>query len=141
MDCPRWSLRVGQARPFGTQGQVSAIGKQPVDEAVYLDYTGFATDQQGDPRRHGGVEKAVHHYASEHYAAWRQELEQVKGVRNLAVGGFGENISTRGLTEQNVAVGDIFRLGEALLQVTQPRQPCWKQIGRASGRERVCQSG
>jgi MOSC domain-containing protein YiiM len=93
---------------------------------VYLDYDGFVADRQGDPRHHGGPEKAVHHYASEHYAFWRRELMPFPDVRNMAVGGFGENISTLGLTEENVCVGDVFQLGGATIQVTQPRQPCWK---------------
>ena len=111
--------------PFGPRGQPSAIAKQPV-ASQYLDYTGFDSDQQGDPVHHGGPQKAVHHYAFEHYAAWQRELKAIDGVRNLAIGGFGENLSTLGLTEANVAIGDIFTLGDAVIQVSQPRQPCWK---------------
>jgi len=120
------SLRTGSPRPFGPRGQPSAIHKLPVSEAVYLDRTGFASDQQGDPRHHGGPEKAVHHYPAEHYAVWQHDLAGLRRVRNLRIGGFGENISTLGLTEANVSIGDVFRLGEALIQVSQPRQPCWK---------------
>lgn len=126
MNWPLLSLRVGQPQVFGPQGQPSAIDKHSVDQPVYLDYDGFTTDQQGDPRHHGGPEKAVHHYASDHYPFWRQELQQFADARNLTIGGFGENISTLGLTEENICVGDVFRLGGATIQVTQPRQPCWK---------------
>lgn len=119
------SLRVGAPKPFGPRGEPSAIAKQPV-ASQYLDYTGFGADQQGDPVHHGGPQKAVHHYAFEHYAPWRRELSALEGVQNLAMGGFGENLSTIGLTEANVAIGDIFTLGRAVIEVSQPRQPCWK---------------
>lgn len=126
MNWPLLSLRVGTPRPFGPKGQPSAIDKQAVAESAYLDFTGFTDDRQGDPSHHGGPEKAVHHYASEHYAVWRRELARYDGLQNMDIGGFGENVSTIGLTEANVAVGDIFTLGHAVIQLTQPRQPCWK---------------
>ena len=119
------SLRVGAPKPFGPRAEPSAIAKQPV-ASQYLDYKGFDADQQGDPVHHGGPQKAVHHYAFEHYAVWRRELSGLDGVQNLATGGFGENLSTIGLTEANVAIGDTFALGRAVIQVSQPRQPCWK---------------
>ncbi|HEY9280442.1 MAG TPA: MOSC domain-containing protein [Eoetvoesiella sp.] len=112
--------------PFGPRGELSAIHKMPVTDAAYLDLDGFSVDEQGDTRNHGGAEKAVHHYASEHYAAWQNELRDFSGVTSLGPGGFGENLSTRGLTEDNVAIGDTFILGQAVIQVSQPRQPCWK---------------
>lgn len=123
---PLLSLRTGCAKTFGPLGQLSAIHKQAVARPVHLYCTGFESDQQGDPVHHGGIEKAVHHYASEHYAAWQHEMGGRPNVQNLAIGGFGENLSTLGLTETNVAIGDIFKLGTATIQVSQPRQPCWK---------------
>lgn len=74
--------------------------------------------------RHGGPEKAVHHYPFDHYAKWKSEI----GSHALLdrPGAFGENVSTTGLTEADVAIGDIFRLGHALVHVSQGRQPCWK---------------
>lgn len=120
------SLRVGVATRFGPHGEPSAIDKQPVDTPVYLSLNGFSTDVQGDPKHHGGPEKAVHHYAGDHYAIWQRELAEHDGVTCLSPGGFGENVSTLGLTEAIVAVGDIFSLGRAIVQVSQPRQPCWK---------------
>lgn len=125
MGWPLLSLRVGAPKSFGPRRVPSAIAKQAV-ASQYLDYTGFGGDQQGDPVHHGGPQKAVHHYAFEHYAVWRRELSAVDGVRNMEMGGFGENLSTVGLTEDNVAIGDIFQLGQAVIQVSQPRQPCWK---------------
>lgn len=118
-------LLIGQTRPFGPNGEPSAIDKRPVDRPLWLGQTGFASDQQGDPRHHGGLEKAVHHYPAEHYAAWRRELPK-KAHAALQPGGFGENLSTTGLTEANLCIGDRWRLGEALLEVSQPRKPCWK---------------
>lgn len=81
-------------------------------------------DEQGDLRVHGGIEKAVHHYPQEHYAAWRAEL----GANTLldGPGAFGENLNTLGVTEATVCLGDQWRVGDVLLEVTQARQPCWK---------------
>lgn len=118
------SLRVGRARS-GPRDQPTAIEKAAVQQAQFLDHNGFEKDEQGDPVHHGGVEKAVHHYAAEHYPVWQEELASLP-VCNMRIGGFGENISTLGLNESNIAIGDIFELGEALIQVSQPRQPCWK---------------
>lgn len=118
-------LLIGQIRPFGPNGEPSAIDKRPVGQPLWLGPAGFTDDQQGDPRHHGGSEKAVHHYPAEHYAAWRRELPTAAHPA-LQPGGFGENLSTTGLTEANLCIGDRWRLGEALLEVAQPRKPCWK---------------
>ena len=82
-------------------------------------------------RVHGGPDKAVHHYASEHYAAWRQELGASAVLDAPAA--FGENLHSVGLTEADVCLGDQVRIGEALLEVSQARQPCWK-LGERLGR-------
>lgn len=124
---PHWlllSLRIGVAVP-GPRGQPTAIDKQPVTSAQYLEENRFRKDQQGDTVHHGGPEKAVHHYAADHYPKWVEDLAGLP-VQNLREGGFGENLSTLGLTEEDVAIGDIFELGDAVIQVSQPRQPCWK---------------
>lgn len=123
---PLLSLRAGSVRPFGPRNEPSAIDKKPVCSSVYLGPLGLVNDEQGNTRSHGGPEKAIHHYASEHYPFWRAELASEPTVQNLQIGGFGENISTLGLFEDDVAIGDIFQLGEAVLQVSQPRQPCWR---------------
>ncbi|MDP2058036.1 MAG: MOSC domain-containing protein, partial [Thiobacillus sp.] len=117
-------LLIGQARAFGPNGEPSAIDKHGVATPLRLSVTGFLGDEQGDPSRHGGPDKAVHHYPFEHYAAWCRELPDL--AEHFRPGGFGENISTTGLTEQNVCVGDQFSLGTAHIQVAQARQPCWK---------------
>ncbi|RMC36408.1 MOSC domain-containing protein [Paracoccus alkanivorans] len=118
------TLLTGKARPIAGTGHASAIAKAPVKGPLSLGPEGFTGDEQADRRVHGGPEKAVHHYPRDHYPAWRDEI----GAHPLLdqPGAFGENISATGLTEDNVAVGDMFRLGGALIQVSQGRQPCWK---------------
>jgi MOSC domain-containing protein YiiM len=118
-------LLIGRAIPFGPNGEPSAIGKQCATGPLHLSVSGLLGDEQGDHLHHGGPDKALHHYPGEHYAVWRHELPRVAADR-FSTGGFGENLATVGLTEQNVCVGDIFRLGTALIQVSQARQPCWK---------------
>src|SRR5690606_37921148 len=87
------ALLVGPARPYTCPGSRSAIDKRPRDGAVVIGELGLAGDEQGDPRVHGGPDKAVHHYAFDHYAAWRGELDDSPLLH--APGAFGENISTR----------------------------------------------
>jgi len=113
----------GPAQPYA-RGSRSAIHKTPVTGWVRALALGLVDDAQGDPRLHGGLDKAVHHYPLEHYGAWRAEL----GGHALlgAPGAFGENLHGLGLTEASVCLGDRWRAGEALLEVTQARQPCWK---------------
>ncbi|MBK4216957.1 MOSC domain-containing protein [Paracoccus caeni] len=118
------TLLTGKAAPLAGSDSHSGIVKRPVAEALHLGPEGFETDEQADRRVHGGPEKAVHHYPRDHYSAWRDDLGPLPVLREP--GAFGENLSTYGLTEDDVAVGDIFRLGEALIQVSQGRQPCWK---------------
>ena len=118
------ALLAGSARPYTRPGSMSAIDKHPLSDAVAIGELGLAGDEQGDPRVHGGPDKAIHHYAFDHYAAWRDELGALPLLR--APGAFGENVGTRGLDEASVCLGDRFRLGSALVEVSQGRQPCWK---------------
>ncbi len=123
------SVLLGEVRPFGPKGVPSGIDKQAVEFAVRVTAQGLAGDGQGDPRHHGGPEKAIHHYAFDHYPAWRRELGTLSGQAAEVLarpGAFGENVSSGGLTEANVCIGDRFRLGRALVEVSQARQPCWK---------------
>lgn len=121
---PLISLSIGGVAPLGARAAPSGIAKSAVHAPLALSRTGLAGDRQGDPVRHGGPEKAVHHYPFDHYARWASDL----GPHPLldGPGAFGENLSTSGLTEETVAVGDVFRLGTALVEVSQGRQPCWK---------------
>lgn len=105
----------------------SAIGKRPVAGPVAVTARGLIGDAQADLSVHGGPDKALHHYAADHYPAWRSELAR----DDLAPGAFGENIAAYGLTEANVCIGDIFTLGSATVQVSQGRQPCWKLAAHA----------
>lgn len=125
LDCPLLQVRTGIARPLGPRGVPSAIRKEPRDGPVYVAVSGIAGDEQGDRAHHGGPEKAVHHYALEHYELWGRELPQAAPLFEQA-GLFGENFSTLGLDEESVCVGDVFEVGEATLQVSQARQPCWR---------------
>jgi len=102
----------------------SAIAKEPAVGPVAIGPLGLAGDEQGDRVHHGGVDMAIHHYPLDHYPDWRDEL----GDHALlaAPGAFGENISATGLTEADVCIGDRFRLGTALVEVSQGRKPCWK---------------
>jgi MOSC domain-containing protein YiiM len=118
------TLLIGPAKPLAGSTVQSGIIKKPVDRPLQLGPEGFEGDQQADRRVHGGLEKAVHHYPFDHYPRWQEELGALPALGSA--GGFGENISASGLTELTVAVGDVFRLGTALLQVSQGRQPCWK---------------
>lgn len=102
----------------------SAIAKVQVDGELMLSETGLANDEQAETKIHGGPDRALCHYPREHYPHWQQEFPEQAGL--FVAPAFGENLSTLGLTEENVYIGDIFRWGEALIQVTQPRSPCFK---------------
>jgi len=115
---------VGQPRRIDDEGQFSAIWKQPVAGRVRVTREGLVGDAQADRRVHGGPEKAVHQYPGEHYARLAEAFPQAAG--ELLVGSIGENLSTLGADEREVHIGDCYRFGSALLQVSQPRRPCWK---------------
>ncbi len=105
----------------------SAINKYPLGTAMEITPLGLSGDEQADQRYHGGVERALHYYPNEHYDYWQNRFP---GNALFAGSGFGENLSGTGLTEANTRVGDIFRLGQALVQVSQPRSPCFKLNAR-----------
>ena len=99
----------------------TSIFKYPVEGSVRVEKTNIEGDQQADLTVHGGVDKAVYAYPLEHYAFWkamRTDLEFYPGI-------FGENLSVSGMSEQ-VCIGDVFKIGEAVLSVTTPRMPCYK---------------
>ncbi|EIL6899206.1 6-N-hydroxylaminopurine resistance protein [Salmonella enterica] len=102
----------------------SAIAKVQVDGELMLTELGLEGDEQAEKKIHGGPDRALCHYPREHYRYWAQEFTEL--AERFVAPAFGENLSTDGLTEQNVYIGDIFRWGEALIQVTQPRSPCFK---------------
>lgn len=115
----------GRAVPYTRPGSRSAIAKTPVAGPVAVSVLGLDGDEQGDPRVHGGPDKAIHQYAQEHYAPWRAELGALPVLD--ALGAFGENIASTGMTEHTLCLGDQVRVGSnVLLEVSQSRQPCWK---------------
>ena len=117
------SVNVGTPRDFPWQGRMvsTAIFKDPVEGPVPLRRHNFAGDAQADLSVHGGPDKAVYAYPIEHYPGWQVRLD-----RELQPGIFGENLTTEGLVEDHVHIGDVFRFGTAELVVTQPRMPCFK---------------
>jgi MOSC domain-containing protein YiiM len=134
MERPRIvSLQVGLPQRYpnhdeeGTTWE-SGIFKTPVEGAVWLDRLNLAGDGQADLKNHGGEHKAVLMYAAKHYDYWRKVLPD----HAWEYGSFGENLTVAGLTEANVAIGDIYAIGQARIQVSQPRQPCWKLARRCS---------
>jgi MOSC domain-containing protein YiiM len=125
------SVNVGVPRKVSWNGGEVTTGilKEPVAGRVILRRLNLDGDRQADLTVHGGVNKAVYVYPSEHYPYWQKQLPGV----TLPWGMFGENLTTKGLREEETHIGDRFRIGSALLMVTQPRLPCFK-LGLKFGR-------
>ena len=125
------SLNVGRPRLVMRNGEPVSTGifKEPVTGRVMLRTLNLDGDRQADLTVHGGPEKAVYLYPSEHYAFWKQELPDM----DLPWGMFGENFTAEGILETETHIGDRFRIGAAELMVTQPRMPCYK-LGIRFGR-------
>jgi MOSC domain-containing protein YiiM len=113
----------GTARPF-LGAETSAIAKRPREGAVQVLAEGLAPDEQADRTVHGGPEMALHLYPLDHHEWWRERIGEHPALDEP--GGFGSNLAVAGLTEDMVHIGDRFRLGTALVEISQPRQPCWK---------------
>lgn len=103
----------------------SSFVKTPVSSPVWLNRDGLSGDEQADLKNHGGPDKAVCVYPQEHYGYWTSRLN-----RTLSIAAFGENFTTKRLLEETVCIGDVFEVGGATLQVSQPRQPCFKLAAR-----------
>ena len=136
------SVNVGTPKqiPSGKASVLTSIFKSPVEGRVDVRWHNIAGDRQSDLTVHGGPNKAVYCYPGEHYLYWAEQLPEM----DLPYGVFGENLTTEGITEREVRVGDRFRVGSALLQATQPRMPCFKlgiRFGRADMVKRFWQSG
>lgn len=118
------SVNVGLPREIVWKGTpvMTGIFKEPVEGPVRVETLNLAGDRQADLTVHGGLEKAVYAYPSEHYEYWRRELPEVR----FSWGHFGENLTTQGLLEDKLCIGDRLRVGSAVLVVTQPRMPCYK---------------
>jgi MOSC domain-containing protein YiiM len=121
------SVNVGMPRLLAWAGATFKTGifKNPVQDRVMLRTTNLDGDRQADLSVHGGLNKAVYGYPSEHYAAWSAELPELLDPARTW-GAFGENFTTEGLLEAEVSVGDRYRIGSAVVRVTTPRLPCYK---------------
>ena len=136
------SVNVGLPKPVPYKGRTvsTAIFKEPVAGRIRVRAGGLQGDAVGDPRVHGAPMKAVYGYPSEHYAFWRRELPAM----DLPWGMFGENLTTEGILEADVRVGDRYQVGTAVLEATNPRFPCFKlgiRFGREDIEERFLASG
>ncbi|WAC20643.1 MOSC domain-containing protein [Luteolibacter sp. SL250] len=128
------ALHTGKVLAFAATGSgewwdkewTTGFSKTRTDGPAWLGYEGFRGDEQADRRYHGGSEKAVCVYPAEHYPYWQGRLE----IPEFSHGGFGENLTVDDLPEDQVCIGDRFSLGGAEVQVSQPRQPCWKLARR-----------
>jgi MOSC domain-containing protein YiiM len=118
------SLFIGQVQALPVSGRPTAMYKTQVQGPIELGVEGFAGDNHADLRVHGGPEKAVHLYPSTHYAKLAAQFADAAPL--LVPGSMGENIATSELDERDVHLGDVWQLGSALIQVCQPRNPCWK---------------
>ena len=121
------SVLTGSVRPFA-DGESSAVEKASVDGPRVVGWLGIEGDAQADLSVHGGPDKAIHHYPRDHYGYWLDALGALPVLQQA--GAFGENISTTGLTEDAACIGDRYRMGTALVEIAQGRQPCWKQAHR-----------
>jgi MOSC domain-containing protein YiiM len=136
------SINVGRPRQIPWQGQLvqTSIFKSPVRGRVRVRLHNLDGDEQSDRTVHGGVNKAVYVYPSEHYEFWKRELPDA----DLDWGNFGENLTTEGILEDRVQIGDTLRVGSAEFVVTQPRMPCFKlgiRFDRADMVKRFHRSG
>lgn len=126
-------LRVGKVKHLGKKDAKNPLDrawstgmfKQPQSDQLFLTKTGLETDEIGDLKAHGGPEKALFAYPAKHYAYWQKELDV-----EIGKGGMGENLVLQGVDETEVCLGDQYAFGEAIIEVSQPRQPCWKPARR-----------
>jgi MOSC domain-containing protein YiiM len=135
------SVNIGRPRAQEWHGRLveTAIYKEPVGGPILASGVNLAGDDQADRRVHGGADKAVYAYATEDYEWWEGELG-----RTLPPGTFGENLTTAGLDLTNSAIGDRWRIGDAVFEVAQPREPCFKlgmKMGDAAFREHFAAAG
>jgi MOSC domain-containing protein YiiM len=129
-----YSVQIGTPKNYGFEDAVDAhdkpwttgFFKAPIEDPVFVGTTNLVGDGQADLKNHGGIDKAVLAYSADHYPKWRDELR----MPDMPCGAFGENLTIVGLSEESVHIGDIFRIGTATFEVSQPRQPCWKLARR-----------
>jgi MOSC domain-containing protein YiiM len=145
------SINIGRVAPLfinavgNAQSVMTGIRKEAVNGSVQVKRLGLAGDEQADLSVHGGLDKAVYAYPLEHYAFWNRERERaLKKNLPLMPGAMGENLTTVGLLESELWVGDRLQIGEVLLEVTEPRAPCFKfgaRMGYAHAVKHMLQAG
>lgn len=127
-------LFIGKVKQVGDPNAVKPMEKQwesgmfknATDEQVWLSKTGLQGDEVADKKNHGGVEKALFAYPIKHYKFWKQDLEN----ESIDLGAMGENMAMLEMDEFSVCIGDTYKFGDAIIQVSQPRRPCWKPARR-----------
>ena len=142
-------VQVGQARTalIGGRAVLTAIRKTAVQGTANVKPLGLEGDEQADPSVHGGLDKAIYAYPSEHYAFWQAQRTQagLNGIDDqLAFGAMGENLTLAGLLERDVWVGDVLEFAHCTLRVDQPREPCFKfnaALGYKTAVKDMAQSG
>ena len=136
------SVHVGSLQEMLRNGKKIQTGifKQPTEGPIEVKQLGLEGDQQANKKLHGGIYKAICVYPSEHYDLWKEEL----GKPDLSFGDFGENLTTSGLMERDIHLGDRLRIGSVEIVVTQPREPCITLNARLDTKDlsaRICKSG
>ncbi|MCP4098727.1 MAG: MOSC domain-containing protein [Planctomycetaceae bacterium] len=124
------SVQIGKPRDYSQinprsnkiEQWTTSFNKTSVKHWVSVTANGIDGDEQADKKNHGGIDKAVLIYSADHFDYWRNQL----GVTTVAPGAFGENLTVSGIDESKVCLGDQFLINDVLLEVSQPRQPCWK---------------
>lgn len=117
-------MYIGQIKQ--SYGLVTAIDKQQVNKSIYLSEHGLTGDETADKKYHGGLERALHQYPVEHYTFWQHVFfPRTNKQPQFEAPGMGENMSTLGMTEENVCIGDQYQWGDAIIEVSQPRLPCF----------------
>ena len=118
------SVQFGRIAPLGPDGIPSGFIKTPTPDRTEVTHLGLVGDAQADLHLHGGPDKAVYGYAASHYDDWLAAFPEHEPL--LKPGGFGENLTIAGIDEHQICVGDVHRIGTAILQICQPRVPCYK---------------
>ena len=117
------AIYIGSQKTIGPKNAPTGIFKDPV-ESAYLTTQGLRGDVQADRRVHGGPEKALYHYPADNYSVLKQALPTIGD--SFIPGSIGENLSSKDIDDSQIHIGDILKIGETLVQVSQPRRPCWK---------------
>jgi MOSC domain-containing protein YiiM len=131
------SVNIGKAQEITYRGKTVKTGifKLPVSQAILLGKTDVEKDAVIDRKYHGGLDKACYLYSADHYPFWKKLYPDLKWEYGM----FGENITVKGLSEAQIQIGDIFQIGDARVQVSQPRQPCFKLGARFESQKIVKQ--